>query len=188
MNNKFLGAIALIGAPFLFIGYMVEESNKHLSDSWFTGMWGFIYISAWMFSIVALQKARATGESRFGRIILWVVMTTLSIANISNIYQWVMPDNKPWFFFYIDLCWPLSNVLMLVVGITVIAAKRLDGWRRFIPLIVGLWLPVAIGSLVILGRTPFSLMIGATYSLIAWALLAIMVGTTPERIMVRHRN
>lgn len=186
MNNKLLGALALMGAPFLFIGHFVEFGNKQLEDSWFTGFWGFIYITAWMCSIVALQKVKATGDGWFGRSILWIILISLTVANVSNIYQWAVPDSKPFFFFYIDLFWPFSNLLMLVVGIAVVVAKKLNGWRRYIPLVVGLWLPIALGSMFIMGRTSFSMMIGGVYSLIAWILLALMVRSVPEKLVVAN--
>jgi hypothetical protein len=188
MNNKVLGALALAGAPFLFIGFFLEFTNKQLENSWFTGFWGFIYITAWMCSIVALQKVKATGDGWFGRSIFWIILISLTVANVSNIYQWAVPENKPSFFFYIDLFWPLSNLLMMVVGITVLVAKKLNGWKRFIPLVVGLWLPIALGFMFVMGKTPLSMIIGGVYSLIAWTLLAIMVRSLPENLVIANNK
>ena len=185
MNNKLLGAIALLGAPFLLIGYIVEMSYTQMEDSWFTGVWGFIYITAWLCSIVVLQKSKATGDNQFGKVLLWIILVTLSVANISNMYQWAMPDNKPPFFFYIDMCWPLSNLIMLVVGITIVRAKKITGTKRFIPLVVGFWFPVSIGALIMLGKNNFSMMIGGIYSAGAWIALALMISRLPERLKIR---
>ncbi|MDQ4140236.1 MAG: hypothetical protein M3142_06895 [Bacteroidota bacterium] len=87
MKNKTLGILALMGAPALLIGMHLEQTYKYLSDSWFTGVWGIIYISAWMASIIALRRIEATGKSRFGRIILRVITATLILADISNVYS-----------------------------------------------------------------------------------------------------
>lgn len=40
-----------------------------------------------------------------------------------------------------DAAWPLSMAWVLVVGITVLVAKRLPGWWRFVPLLCPFWLP-----------------------------------------------
>jgi hypothetical protein len=48
MNNKTLGTCALIGAPAMFIGTLAEDAYPQLSDSWFTGVWGLLYITAFM--------------------------------------------------------------------------------------------------------------------------------------------
>lgn len=173
MTNKIYRAIALVGAPFLFIGYLVEAIDRSLVDSWFTGFWGFMYITGWTFSMIALKKINATGDGRWGRGLMWLILVTLCIANLSNIYQWAVPRNKPSFFLYIDLCWPLSNLLMTFVGIAVLRARKVQGWKRYVPLFVAFWLPLSIGSLILMGKNDVSMMIGGVYSLVAWVLLAI---------------
>ena len=52
-----------------------------------------------------------------------------------------------------DAAWPLSMLWMIVVGVTVIAAKRLSGWQRFVPLLCPLWLPIAITLSIAFGDT-----------------------------------
>lgn len=176
MNNKYLMAIALLGAPFLFIGYLVEAENPSLVDSWFTGFWGFMYITGWMFSMIALLRENATGHGMWGKGLMWLILFTLFVANVSNIYQWVAPKNKPSFFFYIDLCWPISNLLMTFVAIAVLRVKKMQGWRKFVPLIVALWLPISIALILLMGKNNTSMMIGGVYSLVAWTLLAVCAG------------
>ncbi len=181
MSNKVLGVLALIGAPWLCIGMYLENTNPHLSDSWFTGFWGIIYLTAWMCSVVALQRLEATGESKFGKGILWILLASLTIANISNIIQMVVEKNKPPYFIVIDLFWPLSNVLMLVVGIQIIIANRIRGWKKYIPLIVGMWLPLAFLSMAMESK---SLLFPGIYSAVAWSVLAVVVITTEKQLRV----
>ena len=189
MSNKLLGTLALVGAPFLLIGMYTESRYKPLEDSWFTGFWGIIYITAWMCSIVVMKRQKLTGHTRFGKAILWIILGTLTVANISNVYQLLTPENKPAFFIIIDLFWPLSNILMLVAGITTIIAKRLEGWRLYIPFMTGLWFPFMLICLNVLGKTPLAMLIVGIYSAITWSLLALVVrnqDTTVAKPVKKH--
>jgi hypothetical protein len=166
--------LALLGSPWLFIGFYLENKYPHLSDSWFTGFWGLLYITGWMCSVIGLRQMKATGTGKFGKAILWILLVALLLADISNVMQLVLEKNKPSYFFYIDLFWPLSNIIMLIVGITVIIAKRLQGWKRYIPFATGLWFPLAMSSLR-LGNASYSPMFVGLYSAITWFLLAMVV-------------
>jgi hypothetical protein len=175
MNNKNLGTLALTGAPFLLIGFKVEQHYAFLADSWFTGAWGLVYSTAWLCSVAGLHRLGAAGKSRFGRVLLPVVMGMLGLANVSNLYKLLLPDYASPLFYAFDVFWPLSNLAMLVVGITVIRAKVLAGWRRYVPLAVGLWFPLTMLGVVLVGRTSPYLFYVPYYSAIAWTLLALAV-------------
>ncbi|CCH54320.1 hypothetical protein BN8_03479 [Fibrisoma limi BUZ 3] len=177
MNNKTLGILAMLGAPFMAIGVYVESQYKPLADSWWTGAWGILYITAWMGSMIALIRLGVAGNSRFGRVFPLIVLGTLTIANVSNVWQLVAPAYKPALFWALDMGWPLSNVLMLVFGIAVIAAHRLTGWQRFVPLLCGLWLPMALTTKFWI-PTELGFNLTSAYSAVAWALLALVVLTT----------
>ena len=190
MSNKLLGILALIGAPWLFIGTPMERRMPHLSDSWFTGVWGIIFISGWMCAVIALKRLRATGNTSFGKILLIVLLISLSIANLSNVIQIFVERNKPSYFVFFDLFWPLSNIIMFIVGVMVIIAKRLRGWKLYIPLATGLWFPLAMLSSLIDNRI-VSLFFGGFYSVIAWALLAIVIILTKkgtEAVMTKYQT
>ncbi|GAB3261445.1 hypothetical protein GCM10027347_26480 [Larkinella harenae] len=177
MNNRFLGVSALLGAPFLYIGFYLESQIKHLENSWFTGLWGLIYMLGWMVSVVGLQRMEAAGSRRFGKAILWTVLGTLTIANVSNVYQIVSPGEKSSFFFILDSFWPISNLLMIPVGVMVLLARQVTGWQRFMPLLVGGWFPFCVATMAVLGRTSVTMQLGGFYSAIAWALLGYVVYT-----------
>ena len=182
MSNRLLGILALIGSPWLFIGTYLEGKMPHLSDSWFTGVWGILFISGWICAVIALKRLRATGSSAFGKIILLILLLSLFIANVSNVIQIFVERDKPSYFIFFDLFWPFSNVLMLIAGITVLAIKGLPGWKRYIPLATGLWFPLAMLSSLI-DNSIVSFFFGSIYSALTWAVLAIVIITTrKERI------
>src|SRR5688500_8755504 len=178
ISNRSLGILALIGSPWLFIGMSLEQRIPRLSDSWFTGLWGLLFISGWICSVIALRRLKATGNSSFGKILLIVLLVTLSIANVSNVIQLIVEKDKPSYFMILDICWPLSNVIMFITGIMVIIANGLPAWKRWIPLATGLWFPLAMLSFLIDNKI-VSLLVGV-YSVVAWALLAIVIITTKK--------
>ena len=107
------------------------------------------------------------------------LLISLRIANISNLIQIIVEKDKPSYFMFVDLFWPLSNIIMLIVGIMVIVAKGLPGWKRYIPLAAGMWFPLAMLSTFIDNKF-LSFFLGGPYSAIAWILLAIVVMTTKK--------
>ena len=69
---------------------------------------------------------------------------------------------------------------MLVVGVTVIVAKRLTGWRRFVPVLCPLWLLLALGGGAVLGDAGGY--IGLAWSAVTWALLGYIVRESREQV------
>lgn len=171
MTTNQLCLVALLGAPFLCIGVYVEAYYAPLGNSWWTGVWGLLYITGWIASMEAMRRLNLAGTDRFGRSIVWVVLATLLIANVSNVWQAVAPTYKPVLFVALDMGWPVSNVLMLAVGVAVLRANRLRGWQRWVPLAVGLWLPLTMA----VSQTPIVLHVSNLYSAVAWSLLAVVL-------------
>lgn len=62
-----------------------------------------------------LRLLEGTGSSRFGKGLLWVITGTLTLANASNLYALVAPNEKSTLFLVLDAFWPLSNLTMLIV-------------------------------------------------------------------------
>jgi hypothetical protein len=188
MNNKTLGLIALAGAPFLLLSSFMQPLFSFMPERQFYGAWSTIYVTGWMCSIYALQRLQAAGNSRFGKAITRILLVALLLANLSNLYQLILPGASTKLFFILDSFWPISNLLMLVTSVTVLVAKRLQGWRRFVPLVAGLWLPVLIVSANIFGRTGTTGTISGVYSAIAYSLMALAVLTAKEEIVIRRRR
>lgn len=171
MKTNQLALIALLGAPFLGIGVYAEAYYPAFGNSWWTGVWGLLYITGWMAGMEVMRRLNLAGTDRFGRTIVRVVLVTLTVANLSNIWQGVAPTYKPTVFWMLDMGWPLSNLLMLAVGVAVLRSKRLSGWQRWVPLTMGLWFPLTMA----VSRTPIVLHFSNLYSVIAWTLFALIM-------------
>lgn len=176
MNLRSLGLCAMLGAPFLLLTYITFGAQLANQKSALDGLFSVLYMSGWMCSIVGLWKIGATGTNRWGRIVLGIQLLFLSLANVSNIMLLLQTGLKTPYYFMLDLFWPISNIWMLVTGITVVAAKRLNGWMRYVPLAVGLWLPLCLVLLgLTFGFTPAINTVGGVYSAVAWTLLGLVV-------------
>ncbi|ANE52714.1 hypothetical protein [Flavisolibacter tropicus] len=180
MSQRTLGILGIIGAPFLFVTFipdvLVGEVDQNSS---LQGLFELIYMLGWMASIMGLTKLQATGTDKWGRWVLIIQLAFLSLANIWNIWNIFQPNANTTLYKILDFTWPASNVWMLVVGITTVKVHRLKGWRRWVPLLVGLWSPIGLMTMGILGRSHTSLYIAGIYSASAWFLLAFMIWLTP---------
>lgn len=185
MNNRLLGALGMLGAPCLGLS-MIRSLILHNSfeSDLFGGVLSVLYMAGWLCSMLGLRNSRATGDSRFGRAILLLIFISLTLANVWNVYDILAPNANTFLYRALDLNWPLSNLMMLVIGVAVIRARRLTGWGRYIPLAVGFWLPFTI-LVSIPGGGPQGTVAGvlsAVYSIIIWTLLGYVVYTSqPER-------
>ena len=188
MKNKTLGTLALIAAPSLFIGLTFEKwlQVAAVGDTRMGGAYNLIYMAGWMCSLFGLLRLEATGCSWFSRGILEANISTLALANVLNLAQLLLPWSIFGYFrMVLDPFWPISHVLMLVIGIAVIRANRLTGWKRYVPLAIGLWLPMALSTnLLPAGLLPtFNIM--AFYTAVAWSLLALAVRNSKENPTAR---
>lgn len=187
MTNRQLGLIALVGAPAMLIGINAEYLNQNLADSWFTGVWGIVYITAWMCSLLVMHREHIA-HNRFGRALIKIMFVTLTIANVSNIVQIVSPHNDPWYFFYLDLFWPISHLLMTILGITVLFNKNLDMVSKLIFSGAGFWLPAALVPMAVFGRTDSVVLYPSIYNAIMWALMGYLAYRSGESGMVRSER
>jgi hypothetical protein len=175
MNNRTLGLLALAGAPLFLLSMYVQPYFSTLHPQQFYGIWTTLYITAWICSVLGLQRLRATGFTRFGKGLVWVQLASLVLADLSNLYQLVWPGSRSLPFIILDSFWPISNLLMLVMGIAIFRAKVLQGWTRWVPLFVGCWLPVMVICGIFYGRTGVTGTVAGVYSAVAWSLLAVVI-------------
>jgi len=180
MNNRILGCIGMAGAPFLLID-TVSNGFYVYSHSSLSGLYNLIYITAWICSIAGLWRAGAFGISKAGRWMYSIQLFFLAMANAWNIYELIQPGAGTPLYYVLDTCWPLSNICMLATGFTLLRAGRLPGWKRFVPLFVGLWLPIGFLLWAIFSRTPAVLLAVNMYSAVMWFLLGLTVFLSPDK-------
>jgi hypothetical protein len=171
-QNKLQAAISFIGAPCLAIDfYRHANSEGQWSPSVLTNILDILYMAGWICTMFSFIRMQVNGTKKAARILLYIQVSFLFLAGSSDmvsISKIPIPGNL---FFYWDLFWPLSNCMMLVTGISIAIAGRLHEWRRWIPLMAGLWLPFMMIIKFYLS-SEYIAYVGGTYSLLMWTLMA----------------
>jgi hypothetical protein len=130
-------------------------------------------------AVVLSTNATGAGKGRYIAIVEMVlfgpalVWCPLAVAYDGDTPGWVIP---------FDMCWPLSMLGMLVIGIAVAKVGRYRGLLRWQLLLCGLWLPVAgVGQAVIGddgGTIPGTVWLGITYG-----VLGLRLAFTPRIVL-----
>ena len=107
---------------------------------------------------------------------LGIQLFLLFIANVWNAWIIIHSAQGSNLFHLLDFFWPVANAFLLVTAIIIVKAKGIKGWKKYIPLFVALMLHTALFLLYISsGRNNATMLIGGTYSVIAWVLLGYVV-------------
>jgi hypothetical protein len=128
-----------------------------------------------------MQRVQAAGSGKWGQAVLLIQLFGLVLAFIFGFLEVTAllgEDNIV--FIVTDAAWPLSMVWMLVVGVSVIAAKRLPGCWRIVPVLCLLWLPISIIGDIAFGEVGNA--IGIVFGAVLWALLGYIVRNSGERV------
>jgi len=171
MNNRTLGTIAMICTPALLVEALVTGGEE---NPLVIGLASLVFMAGWICSNTVMRRTQAAGTGRWGRTVLLIQLVGLVLACLFGFFEATgLLGRDDLAFNVMDAAWPLSMLWMLVVGITVVVAKRMSGWRRFVPLLCGLWLPLGIPAQIVLGEQTGSIMFGV--SAVLWVLLGYAV-------------
>jgi hypothetical protein len=171
MNNRVLGTIAIICAPALLVEAILLQGGE---NALITGIASMVFMAGWICSNTAMRRMRAAGVGKWGRTALLIQLLGLVLAFAFGFFEATgLLSRESLVFNVTDIAWPLSMLWMLVVGITVVVAKRLSGWHRFVPLLCGLWLPIGMVAMVAFGDD--SGLVGFGLAAIFWTALGYVV-------------
>lgn len=181
ITPRLLGAVGMIGAPFLMLEGV---SHYFLNISGSSPLGGFLelfYLGGWISSVIGLGMLQATGRGKAGKIILGLQLLGLTLATIFSLFNIFLPDLNPdsVIFQITDLAWPLSHTFMLVVGSAALITKRLSGWTRFAPLACGLAVPLLMAVMMI-GGEQVALLFFGPYTWVMFTLLGYTVRNGKE--------
>lgn len=177
MSNKVLGAVAMVCAPALLVeGIITGGENNPVV----IGTASMVFMLGWLCSNTAMRRMHAAGTELWGRAVLLVQLVGIVMAFFFGFFKATgLLGRENIIFNATDAAWPLSMVWMfLPVGITVIFAKRLPGWRRFVPMLCGAWFPVAMVGAILFGE-PGGI-VGLAMTMVGWMLLGYVVFTSEE--------
>ena len=168
-------SLAIVGATVMLLQAAAYQFRPGDPDQ-FWGAIELLYVFGWMSSIVALLRLNATGRSIGGKLILGILLVTLTLAAAESamIAFVANPDQSTLFYKITDIAWPFSHTFMLVVGIAVLVARVLPGWQRVAPLLCGLVLPLSFVAAALAGdlalRVVFAVGTAVAFALLAWSV------------------
>ncbi|MFI0484952.1 hypothetical protein [Actinomadura sp. 9N215] len=185
IRTRIAGA-ALAAGTTAWIAGLLEGGVRISEEVVPAEIWGSLaFLVGVMALVVLVLSTNATGH-RKGRYIAIVEMVLLVPAMVWCPLVIAYPDDTPAWVTPFDMCWPLSMLGMLVIGIAVVRVGRYRGLLRWQFLLCGLWLVVAgvgQGALGDDGGTyPGMVWLGLTYGLLGLRLAItphIVLPTTP---------
>ncbi|MGH3090255.1 MAG: hypothetical protein ACRDSJ_23475 [Rubrobacteraceae bacterium] len=179
MSNKVLGAVAMVCAPALLVEGLIPGG---VETPIVVGVASMVFMLGWLCSNTVMRRMKAAGEGIWGRVVLLIQLVGIVLAFFFGFFEATgLLGRESIIFNVTDVAWPLGMIWMfLPVGITVIVAKRLPGWRRFVPMFCGAWFPVAMVGMIAFGEAGG--FVGAAMSAVGWALLGYVAYTSGEGV------
>jgi hypothetical protein len=154
ISSRALGLLAMIGAPMLLLffifGNLDASAPKTLNERLMC-LTGVMYMGGWICGAIGMRRLRATGDGA-GAKIIYILQIALLICGLTFSVMEVAGynlGNGGLIFAIADAGYPLSHLLMNVVGIFVLRAKVFSGLPRFAPFMVGVALPVTLGLMAL---------------------------------------
>jgi hypothetical protein len=171
MNTRLLGTICIIGSILAVLNaFRVSALGQDFDtiDLIVGSFWAVGGIAA----LVGMIQLSAVGSNTVVRALAFVPIIGFVLLILANIIQaagLVTTDTNT----LAGIGWLAQLAGMVLVGILTIAAKSWQGWRRFVPLLTIVLVPVGFG----LGSAIDNLSLGAPIVYLAWILLGYVVVT-----------
>jgi hypothetical protein len=172
MNSRFLGALCIVGSFAALLGaFRTWALGGDVFDTVDT-----ILLMIWCVGSIAglasLIQLNGVGPSPVARALAFLPMIGFALLILSGIVGLVAPvasENDT----LAGIGWVVQMAGMVLVGILTIAAKRWQGWRRFVPLLTVVLVPIGFGIGSVVGGPSF----GAFLIYLTWLLLGYVVAT-----------
>jgi hypothetical protein len=187
MNTRLLGTICIVGTLAVLVEAFrlsgMESSEAQFGDR-FTALayalWGIGGIGG----IAGLIKLNALGTKATARAMGFLPMIGFAMFVLVDGLRavGVIPVDAPIIGPLAGIAWITMLAGMLIVGILTIAAKSWHGWRRFVPLLTIVMMPIAFG---IGALTGISALAGALFYA-SWVLLGFVVATAEPASTLRQ--
>ena len=172
MNTRTLGTLCIVGSliwgldalRWMVIGLDEFDTLGMIANA----IWG----AGGACAIVGMIRLNAVGANAIVRALAFVPIIGFLLLIVGNIMQLaglVTTDTN----MAAGLAWLLQLVGTLLVAILAIAARNWQGWRRFVPLLCIVLVPVGFGLDAALGRNG----VGTALLALTWMLLGYVVAT-----------
>ncbi len=136
MNSRLLGILCMLGGTAVIIGALVWGVFANTPGI----IAGILWCLGSIAGLVGLIQLGALGDSPLSRALGFVPIIGFGLIAVGSVLQLAgIVDDQSWFF---GVGWIVQMAGMLIVAILTIAARRWRGWRRFVPLLTIVLVPV----------------------------------------------
>ncbi|WP_327104499.1 hypothetical protein [Nonomuraea glycinis] len=178
---RLAGLLLAVGATAwaagtVIVGDKIQEGIQTLDT--LTGMLFVVGVFALVWTVLSTRGA-GDGWTRVIPAGLLVLLPGAFLLNALS-FGYASHDDFPLPLMILDACWPLSQLGMLVLGITVAVKGRYQGAVRWLPLLAGMWFPVTMVAQIFGGST-VSVYVSAAWLLGTHAHLGVRLAVRPVR-------
>jgi hypothetical protein len=173
LNTRVLGIIGIIGAPWMFIDFINNGLYDHFLATSVSGIRNFMFMTGWVCSVIGLYKLEAMGTKRWQKAVIITQIIFLLLADCWSIFEMFAPESPSPLFYALNFLWPVAGFFMVVTGVVILLAKRLRGWKRYVPLLAGFWFPETVTVYYFTRNSWLSLVTSGIYSTIVFSLLGL---------------
>ncbi|MGI5274117.1 hypothetical protein ACQEUU_33625 [Nonomuraea sp. CA-218870] len=140
---------------------------------------GMLFVVGLFAYVLVVRATRGAGDG-WTRVIPYGLLVFLAGAFLLNAlsFGYATHDEFPLPLMILDACWPLSQLGMLALGVTVAVRGRYRGAARWLPLAAGMWFPVTMVAQIFGGST-VSVWVSAAVLLGAHAHLGVRLAARP---------
>ena len=177
LNIKILGIIAIIGAPWELIDFIDNGLYDRFVLTSISDIRNFIFMTGWICAVMGLYKLHQPVSTKGQRIVFWIQLLLLFLANIWNFIEITDPHNTSILFSLLTPAWPVGGLFMVVTAIVIIGANKLKGWKKYMPLLASLWFPQTMFLALTKQMSFTSFMLCGIYSAISFGLLGFSLIT-----------
>ena len=187
MNTRLLGTICILGAlAVLADGFRptgMGATEAQFGDR-FTALAYAIFGLGGICGIAGLIQLNALGPKTTARAMGFLPMIGFAAFVLGDGLRaaGLLTADTPVLGVFAAIGWIAMLAGMLVVGILTIAAKSWHGWRRFVPLLTIVMLPVGFGIAALSGSGT----IGGVLFFASWVLLGGVVATAESTPALRQ--
>jgi hypothetical protein len=182
---RLLGILGMAGAPWMLVDFIENGLYDRFKNTAASGVHNLLFITGCMCSVLGLYYLKAAGTNKGGKVVMFIQLALLTLANCWNIYEIIKPDSNERVFYLLGFFWPASCLFLVITGIFIIRAKRLTGWRAVVPLLAGLWFPVMALLSVFFKTSLAGLILAGAYAAVVFMVLGFSLVTLPDH---RFRN
>lgn len=179
---RFLGLACLVGGLLWLVLNLTEAFGVSLDPPIIKGLMGVVLLVGLTGGPLGLLSLRAVGSGRTGRVGMAGTIVTL-LGLLSDLTGQVLQSIFGFATQEIGIFYAAGALLVglgtLLLGIAVILARRLSGWRRFAPLSVGFYyaamIPFQIVFFIGPNGAPSSTLLafwGLTWALLGYAIFS----------------